>query len=223
MAQRTQQQPPDNGADMARTLQERDTVPLVKGIAVGYDIAGTIMRMAGDYGQYEANVKVNLRDRYFPTAEIGLGTAKHSTDAVTGISLETSAPYFRIGADINISKNKHDDYRVFIGARYAFTSFKQKIHGTVDVPYWGGTIDYAMSEESCSRHWVEVLFGIDAKLFGPVRLGWTFRYKNKISEKTNEGEELWYVPGYGKAGHKLGGTFNISIELARKNKKVSRL
>ena len=139
---------------------------------------------------------------------------------MTGIEAKTNAPYGRIGCDINIAKNKHDDYRVMVGARYAFTNFKQDIYGDINVPYWGGTVPYSTSEKSIAYHWAELLFAVDAKLWGPVRLGWSFRYKAKLAGKGNEGEKIWYVPGYGKDGDKLGGTFNISVELSRKNKKA---
>ena len=196
-----------------------DTIPLFRGLSVSYDLAGTIMRMVGDYGQIEGALRVNLKDKYFPIVEIGLGSAKHETDAVTNIEAKTNAPYARIGCDINISKNKHDDYRVMFGARYGFTNFKQEIYGDIDVPYWGGTVPYTTSEKSISYHWAELVFSVDARLWGPVHLGWSFRYKSKLSGKGNEGEKIWYVPGYGKDGDKLGGTFNIAIELSRKNKK----
>ncbi len=207
---------------LAQNSTEKDSVALFKGIAVSYDLAGTVMRLVGDYGQIEGAVRFNLRDKYFPTAEIGWGTASHETDAVTGIAAKTNAPYGKLGCDINIAKNKHDDYRVLVGARYGFTNFKQEINGTINVPYWGGTTEYATNEKSISYHWAELVFSVDAKLVGPVRLGWSFRYKLKLSGKENEGEKIWYVPGYGRDGDKLGGTFNISIELAKKNKKSNK-
>lgn len=198
---------------------EADTVPLFRGISASYDLAGTVMRLVGDYGQVEGALRVNLKDKYFPVLEVGLGTAKHDTDPVTGIQAKTNAPYGKIGCDLNISKNKHDDYRVFTGARYGFTNFKQEISGDITVPYWGGTTAYTTSEKSIAYHWAELLFGIDAKLWGPVRLGWSFRYKIKLAGKGNDGEKIWYVPGYGKDGDKLGGTFNISIELSKNGKR----
>lgn len=200
--------------------EEVDTVPLFRGLSVSYDLAGTVMRMVGDYGQIEGAVRVNLKDRYFPILELGFGTAKHDTDPVTGIQAKTNAPFGRIGCDINIAKNKHDDYRVLVGARYAYTNFKQEITGNINEPYWGGTVEYSMNGSNISYHWAELLFAVDAKLWGPVRLGWSFRYKTKIHGKAHDGEKLWYVPGYGKDGDALGGTFNVSIELAKRNKTV---
>lgn len=199
---------------------ESDSIQLFRGVSVSYDLAGTVMRMVGDYGQYEGALRFNLRDRYFPTIELGLGDAKHEVDAVTGIEAKVRAPYGRIGCDFNVSKNKHDIYRVMVGARYALTSFKTEAYGNVSVPAWGGTVDYSVETDKCFYHWAEFLFSVDAQIWGPVRLGWSVRYRAKLGSSDMGNNSLWYVPGYGKDGYKLGGTFNVIVELGRKNKKI---
>lgn len=199
---------------------ESDSIQLFRGVSVSYDLAGTVMRMVGDYGQYEGALRFNLRDRYFPTIELGLGDAKHEVDAVTGIEAKVRAPYGRIGCDFNVSKNKHDIYRVMVGARYALTSFKTEAYGNVSVPAWGGTVDYSVETDKCFYHWAEFLFSVDAQIWGSVRLGWSVRYRAKLGSSDMGNNSLWYVPGYGKDGYKLGGTFNVIVELGRKNKKI---
>ncbi len=199
---------------------ESDSIQLFRGVSVSYDLAGTVMRMVGDYGQYEGALRFNLRDRYFPTIELGLGDAKHEVDAVTGIEAKVLAPYGRIGCDFNVSKNKHDIYRVMVGARYALTSFKTEAYGNVSVPAWRGTVDYSVETDKCFYHWAEFLFSVDAQIWGPVRLGWSVRYRAKLGSSDMGNNSLWYVPGYGKDGYKLGGTFNVIVELGRKNKKI---
>ena len=199
---------------------ENDSIQLFRGISVSYDLAGTVMRMVGDYGQYEGALRVNLRDKYFPIIELGLGSAKHEADLITGIEAKVNAPYGRIGCDFNMSKNKHDIYRVLVGARYAMTSFKTEAYGNIKDPYWKGTAPYSIETSNCFFHWAEFLFAVDAQIFGPVRLGWSVRYRMKLGQSDTGANELWYVPGFGKSGNKLGGTFNISFELGRKNKKL---
>lgn len=67
---------------------------------------------------------------------------------------------------------------------------------------------------SCTYHWLEAVFTIDAKIFGPVRMGWSVRYKRRLFHTHGDIGEAWYVPGYGKSGNsRLGGEFNITIEL----------
>lgn len=201
-------------------LQEKDTIQLFRGFSVSYDLAGTVMRMVSDYGQFEGAVHFNLRDRYFPVVEVGLGDAKHETDAITKIAAKVRAPYARIGCDFNVAKNKHDIYRVLFGARYAFTSFKTEAWGDITDPYWGGKSPYYVETKKCFFHWAELVFAVDAKLVGPVRLGWSFRYRRKIGSSDIGDNNLWYIPGFGKNGNILNATFNISYEFWRKNKKV---
>ena len=56
------------------------------------------------------------------------------------------------------------------------------------------------------------MFGVDAKVVGPVHLGWTVRYRRRISSSDSQIGDVWYVPGFGRSGKTcLGGTFNLSI------------
>jgi hypothetical protein len=171
------------------------------------------MVMLSDYGQYEGAVRVNLRDRYFPIVEVGLGKADH-TNAMTNLRYSTSAPYGRIGIDFNLMKNKHDIYRLYGGVRYAYTSFKYDIeHPGVTDPYWGDVAEFSAKDVKAHYHWAEVLFGVEAKIWGPIHLGWSARYKRRISYKSGDIGKSWYVPGYGKnGGSRLGGTFNVILE-----------
>ena len=92
-------------------VQEKDTVSLFRGVSVSADLVGIAQLAFSDYGQYEAAARVNLRDKYFPIVEVGLGKA-NSENVTTKMTYKTSAPYLRAGVDFNLMKNKHDDYRV---------------------------------------------------------------------------------------------------------------
>jgi hypothetical protein len=107
-------------AQRKKIVEVPDSVPFFRGVAVSADLVGLGMVMLSDYGQYEGAVRVNLRDRYFPIVEVGLGKADH-TNAMTNLRYSTSAPYGRIGIDFNLMKNKHDIYRLYGGVRYAYT------------------------------------------------------------------------------------------------------
>ena len=193
---------------------ESDTIPLFRGIAVSADIVGLAQLAFSDYGQYEAAMRINLRDKYFPVFEIGYGKAD-ANDVATKISYKTNAPYFKAGLDFNIAKNKHDAYRLYAGARYAFTTYKFDVsaEGITD-PVWGGDVPFGAEDVSCSYHWLEGVFGVDAKIWGPLRLGWSFRYRRRLFHNDGTVGNTWYVPGFGKqGGSRLGGTFNVIFEL----------
>ncbi len=192
----------------------KDTTALFRGVAVSIDAAGIIQRAVSSYGQYEAAVRVNLKDKYFPIVEIGLGTADANEES-TNLHYKTSGPYARVGCDFNILRNKHDIYRLYGGFRYAFTSYKYDLSGKDIVdPAWGGTSPYGAEGVACNFHWLEGVFGVDAKIWGPIRMGWSLRYQRRLFHNDGELGNTWYVPGFGKqSSGKIGGTFNIAFEL----------
>ena len=194
---------------------QRDTVPFFRGFAVSADLVGLAQMHLSDYGQYEGALRINLHDQYFPVVELGIGRADHDYDEVTNLSYKTSAPYFRIGADVNIAKNKHAHNRIYAGVRYGYTSYKVDIDCLPEKdPVWKGMTQFTISDQQCSQHWAEVLFGIDAEVAGPLHLGWMVRYRNRLAHDEGNIGNTWYVPGYGKQDtSNLGFSFNIIIDI----------
>lgn len=194
---------------------ERDSVPFFQGVAVSVDLAGAAQLQLSDYGQLEAALRVNLHNQYFPTFEVGLGKATHEDDQVTGISYRTKAPYFRLGADVNLMKKKHTGNRIFAGVRYACTYYKVDMdRQNFPDPVWQWDTGFGVRDEKCNQHWAEVLLGIDAKVAGPLHLGWSVRYRKRLFHDDGQQEKTWYVPGYGiQESTRLGYTFNLTIDI----------
>ena len=192
-----------------------DTMPLLKGMQISVDIAGPIIMQLSDYGEYEAALRLNLKNKYFPIFELGYGMAEHLNDEVTGISYETSATYFRIGCDLNLLKNKNSENHFYGGIRYAFTTYKVDMsRNEMQDPVWGNMASFNIEGESCNQHWIEVVFGIDSKIWGPLHLGWNVRYKRRIAHKDSSAGNTWYIPGFGKYGDtRLGANFNVTIDI----------
>ena len=154
-----------------KMVEQPDTVPLFRGLAVSVDAIGLGQMVLGSYGQYEAALRINLKDKYFPVLELGYGKAD-ATDDGTNLHYKTSAPYARIGVDWNLLRNKHDIYRLYGGVRYAFTTYKYDVEGPdITDPIWGTTTPYSAKDVSCNCHWLEGCFGIDVKIWGPIRMG----------------------------------------------------
>ena len=193
---------------------EKDSVAFFRGVAVSADVVGLTQLAFSDYGQYEAAARVNLKDRYFPVVEIGYGKAD-ADDPSTKLRYKTSAPYWRVGLDFNIAKNKHDDYRIYAGFRYAMTYYKFDVSSTdLKDPVWGDDVQFGAEGVKANYHWLEGVFGVDAKIAGPLRLGWSFRYRRRIAHNDGTMGGTWYVPGYGKqGGSRMGGTFNVIFEI----------
>lgn len=194
--------------------QKGDSVPLFKGMAVSVDLVGPTQMMVSSYGQFEASLRIDLKDKYYPVFELGYGKA-NATEESTKITYKTSAPYFRLGCDWNLLKNKHDDYRLFGGFRYACTFYKYDLSTPpLEDPVWGGEAEYGGKGISCNYHWLEGVIGIDAKIWGPVRMGWSLRYKRRLFKNDGALGNTWYVPGFGKqGGSRFGGTFNVTLEI----------
>lgn len=201
------------GQDLS--MLERDSLPFFRGFAVSVDLVGLLQMQLGDYGQYEAALRLNLRNRYFPIFEAGYGKADHGEDAVTGISYHTKAPYFRIGCDFNLAKNKRSNNRVYAGLRYGFTNYKVDIfHRPFTDPVWKWDTSFSVDGSKCYQHWAEVLFGIDAQVLGPLHLGWSARYRRRLFHDDGITGKTWYVPGYGtQDDSNLGVTFNVIVDI----------
>lgn len=203
------------GARAEKTAKaESDSIAFFRGVAVSADMVGLAQLAFSDYGQYEAALRINLKDRYYPVFELGYGTAD-TDNPTTNLKYKTSAPYWRVGIDFNIAKNKHDAYRIYAGARYAMTYYKFDVSGEgLKDPVWGDDITYDIKGMKANYHWMEAVFGVDAKIAGPLRLGWSVRYRRRLFHNDGSLGNTWYVPGYGKqGGSRLGGTFNIIFEI----------
>ena len=191
-----------------------DTTALFNGVALSVDLLSPVMLFLGDYGGFEGGVRINLKDKWFPVLEAGIGKTDHTDDA-TQTTYTTSAPYVRLGCDLNIMKDKHDDYRLFAGARYALTHFNYDIDNPgMNDPVWGDHVPFGVNDAKANYHWLEVCFGVDAKIAGPLHLGWSVRYKNRLFHDEGPMDHCWYVPGFGKAGKTaFGGEFYVTIDI----------
>jgi len=201
----------------AQSLPEQlpDSLPFFRGFALSTDLVGILQMQLGDYGQYEAALRLNLRNRFFPILEAGYGRANHEEDAVTEISYKTQAPFFRLGCDFNLAKNKRSKNRIYAGLRYGFTSYKADImRKPLKDQLWQREAIWGVEGSKCHQHWAEVVFGVDAQVMGPLHLGWSARYRRRLAHSDGITGKTWYVPGYGTQDESnLGVTFNVIVDI----------
>ena len=203
--------------------------PFLESISVGIDLMGPIRRAMSDRGEYQATIQAHIKGLFLPAIEVGYGTADRY-DADTYTSYKTKAPFGRIGCDFNILKNRHDDYRLMVGLRYGFTSFDYDTTAPVpeETPPAGGETEpggdtpatandaikaYETTSEKCSLQWAELVFGADAKVWGPLHMGWSLRYRRKLKCSDYSAIPL-YAPGYGRGteSSRWMALYNISIQ-----------
>lgn len=205
---------PIRGVQYTRVIEGKDSIPYFAGLSIGVDAVGVIRATVSSQGSYEAFLRGNIRQQWFPIAEIGYAVCDH-TDASSNLHFKTSAPYFRLGVDYNFNKDRRSGNRVLGGLRLAGTSFQYDLDGpALTDDTWGGTIPYTFSNVKSSAFWAEIVFGLEAKIWKNFHLGWSIRYKRRIFQKETEIGHPWHVPGYGKNdGHTFGATFNLIFDI----------
>ncbi len=193
-----------------------------KGFTLSADIFGPVMYAFSDYGNAEGALRLNLKNTYFPVFEAGY-TKCETTDDNTDISYKTAAPYFRIGIDYNVLKDKWQDNRLYVGLRYGFTSFTYDMSGPdMTDPIWHGTAPFRYKGMKSTSHWAEIVFGVQVKIWSKFHMGWSVRYKKPLKIGQEIYAQPYYVPGYGTTVNEScwGGTYNLIFDLNWGKKKT---
>ena len=201
--------------------KEKEKAPLLSGIAVSADVVGFAMKAIGaKYANMEVGARINLLDKFFPLVELGIGDCNRE-GAETGNSFSATAPYMRFGMDYNFNK-KHNGNRLFGIVRYGLSSFKYDVQNdSFTDPVYGTTGPLELKGQKATAQWLEIGVGVETKLWSIIRLGWSIRYKSRLSLSHPDGGEPYFVPGFGKNdGNAWGGTVNIIFDVGKTAKKV---
>lgn len=197
--------------------EEKTDSAFFQGIHVGVDVFGFLSQAFGsDATTTEVSVEANLMNRFFPVLEIGYGSMDTTNDE-TDIHYKTSAPFFRVGVNYNVFyKKPHLPGYFTVGLRYGHSSFKYDIQSPdlVD-PNWGHTsVPFDYQGVKTSVGWMELVVGLRANVFQNFYMGFTARYRSRLSMKENENSEPYYIPGYGRGkSTNLGITYNLIYKL----------
>ena len=199
------------------TKEEWAQTPLYQGVMVGADVSGLATKVLGsDMFSTEASVQLNLKNRFFPIVELGYGSIE-TTHEETDIFYKTSAPYFRIGMDYNVFYQKPYLPGYFtVGLRYGHSSFKYDIQAPdLMDPNWGHTeVPFAYEGVKSNAGWLELVLGLKTQVYKSFYMGFSVRYRSRLSITKNEHSEPYYVPGFGKNGSSnIGITYNIYYKL----------
>lgn len=196
--------------------QKKEKAPLLSGVAVSADVVGFAMKAVGaKFANMEVGARINFLDKYFPVAELGIGDC-HREGAETGNTFSTTSPYMRFGIDYNFNK-KHNGNRLFGIFRYGFSSFKYDVgNETFTDPIYGTTTSLSINDEKATAQWLELGVGIETKLWSFIRLGWSMRYKFRVSLKSPEEGEPYFIPGFGKNDDRgFGGSVNLIFDVGK--------
>lgn len=204
--------------------EEKPKIPFFQGFTLSADVVGVAQYFLSDYGSVEAALRLNLKNTFFPIVEMGLADCD-ITDENTSIRYKTRAPYARVGIDFNMLKNKLQDNRLYVGARYGISNYKFDISGpAIKDPFWGGSEPFSYRDISATSHWAEAVLGVQVKMWGHFHMGWAIRYRHEISSTKNKYAKPYYIPGYGTTaeGGALGITYSLIFDLNWGMKKVKK-
>ena len=196
--------------------KEEDKMSLFCGIAVSADVVGFAMKaVRAKYANMEVAARINLLDKFFPIAELGIGDCSRE-GAETGNTFSTTSPYMRFGLDYNFNK-KHNGNRIFGLFRYGFSNFKYDVgNEALTDPTYGTSQPFKMESQKATGHWIEIGAGVETKLWHFIRMGWSIRYKFRASLSCPDEGEPYFIPGFGKNDtNGFGGTMNLIFDVGK--------
>ena len=207
-------------------VTEQPELTFFQGFTVSADLFGPIQYLMSDYGNIEGAIRLNLKNTYFPIVELGLSSCE-TIDSNTDIKYTTTAPYGRIGFDVNLLKNKFQENRLFVGLRYGISKYKYDYEGpVVSDPIWNGEYNLNIKDVNATSHWGEIVMGVQVKIWRNLHMGWSLRLKKDFSTTGNNNSKPYYIPGYGKtsSGASWGGTYNLIFDVnwGMKNRKTNQ-
>lgn len=194
--------------------------PLFGGFAVSADLVGFSMKaFDSKFTNMEVAARINLLEKYFPIAELGIGDCDKSGSENDNHFAVTS-PYFRVGMDYNFNQ-KLNGNRLFGGLRYGYSKYQYDFTSPdfTDAAY-GTSSTLRLTDLDGRNQWLELVVGVETKLWSIIRLGWNVRYKFRLAQRVSEHGEPWFVPGFGKNdGTAFGGTVNLTFDIGKTARK----
>ena len=178
--------------------ERNDSIPLYQGVNVKLDIAMPIIeaaRSAGKIQDYEMAVNVRLKNRFYPTLELGYALAECGAD---GAQHKGHGGFARLGMDLAIVKKGETENNLLIGLRFggAYQNY-DLTNVQLQTDYWqSNSIDFY--NQNCFDCWGEIVVGCQVYLWKGLHMGWYGRVKLLFTRNVAEEQALpYYVPGLG--------------------------
>ncbi len=216
-------------------LQPKDTLvhKQAYGLRAGIDLSRLALSQSNDdYSGLEIVGDYRLTQKLYLAGEFGNEKKTKQEDTY---NFTTSGSYIKLGVDYNTYENWYGmDNSIFIGGRYAFSSFNQTLNSFQYYDsnrYWNpngfpnGSSE-AQKFDGLSASWLEFVLGIKAELFANLYLGGSIRLGFLTSNKEANQFPNPFIPGFNKVtdGSNFGVGYNYSltymISLYKKAEKI---
>ncbi len=190
--------------------------PTLMSATAGINFWDPLMRAFGQtYGGGDIWFAINLKNRFIPIVELGVGQANSTPDGGNFTYKNKLAFYGKIGMNYNFMATKDPKYQLYAGIRFAGTSFHYDITDiTVDNGYWHDSPShFEIVDQHSSAIWGEFVLGIQVEIVKNFSLGWAVRYNFPFSIKDTPNSRPWYIPGYGTRDNPLNISLSASYTL----------
>lgn len=194
-----------NAAD---SLQYRGTKhyndsAVFQGMTLRLDLFNSVLEVARSKGAlqtYEIGLNARLKQRFFPTAEMGYAFGQVP---INGNTWDGQGGYLRLGVDINgLKKQANSPHALLVGIRLAGSCQQFSMSQTaLTDPQWSHALETQIpSWDNVIRWdaWGEIVGGCQVQVVSGFVMGWYVRMKILMSRKYPEGQILpFYIPGFG--------------------------
>lgn len=189
--------------------------PLVYNLSLGVDLWDLAARCFGQhYGLGSVWAELNMHNRYFPYAEVGLSSADDTPENANFTFKTNTAPFFKLGIGYNIFYNSNPDYQLKVGLRYGITHYTYEItDATVNVPYWGVTEHFSLPGKAVTTGYWELVASVKVKVWRNISAGWAVKYHSILHESSVTDGKPMIVPGFGRRNNSFDGSFSIIYTL----------
>lgn len=174
-----------------------------QGMTLRLDVFNSVLEVArskGELQSYEIGLNARLKQRFFPTAEMGYAFGSASRD---GARWNGQGGFLRLGAEINgLKKHPENPNVLLVGVRVAgaYQQYGIEQTGLID-PTWEKPLsDHYPALEHLSRWdaWGEIVGGCQVQVAGGFVMGWYVRMKILMTRRVKENTILpTYIPGFG--------------------------
>lgn len=152
-----------------------------------------------DYKGLELVGDYRFSKNYFLAGELG---NENKTVNDERLNFTTKGTYFRVGFDYNLYENWLDmENKVYVGMRYGVSTFSQTLNSYLVYnrnDFFGETATIVSGKKfnGLSAQWIEVVAGVNAKVFNNFYVGFSLRASKLMSNKKPENFDNLYIPGF---------------------------
>jgi Domain of unknown function (DUF6048) len=164
------------------------------------------LEVVGDY---------RITKNYFIAGELGNENKTVDDDQ---LNFTTKGTYFKVGFDYNLYENWLGmENLVYVGLRYGVSSFSQTLNSYSIYnrnKYFGESPTIASGEKfnGLSAQWIEVVAGVNAKVYNNIYVGFSFRINKLMANKKPETFDNLYIPGFNRTyDGDFGVGFNYTV------------